>query len=477
MTSRLFFTLLLAVLSAGSLANPCALGGRPFPAEEGTGMGGTGVKTGDGMGTGGTGHRDGTGSGGTGQQARAGDGSGTGGTGVVGIITGFGSVCVNGLEIHYDAATPVLANGARASAGELAVGQMAVVEAVGQGANLIARQIHVQHALIGRVQEVDGAQVKVWGQWVNLPGAQGLKAGARIKVSGYRLNANSIFATRIDAALPQEADLVSGEVEAVENGTALINGVSVRLPAGSAALRPGKEIRAMGKADGEAFKASRIEAGGMPDFLDKMDRLVMQDSVRPGKGGKVRVGGVEFAMGARTQVKGGGAKDLQPGRVVRIEAARKDGRMVIERIDLRTEQRERMQREKETASPDGASEGADKEASDREERHPSENRDNESREDRERDNAEKPAARSEERTERREGYERAEKRESAERSERYERSEVGEKPDRLERIEKLERPERAEKIEKPEKAERPERAEKPEKPERPERQERPERDD
>src|SRR2546422_4023925 len=40
------------------------------------------------------------------------DGSGgIGGTGIVGVITGFASICVNGVEVHYDASPPVSADG------------------------------------------------------------------------------------------------------------------------------------------------------------------------------------------------------------------------------------------------------------------------------------------------------------------------------------------------------------------------------
>ncbi len=311
MIARLLSALFFAALSLGVSANPCALGGRPFPVEHGSGIGGTGLKPadgdgsgtggtghrdgsgnggtgkqvrdGDGSGSGGTGHRDGSGNGGTGMQARQGDGMGTGGTGVVGEITGFGSVCVNGLEIHYDARTPVLSNGSPVAADQLAVGQMVAVEATGKGENLTARQIHVQHALIGRVQAVEGGKVKVWDQWVSLPGTQGLKPGDRIKVSGYRLNAGSIFATRIDAAQPREADLISGEVEAVEGGVATINGVRVRLPEGTDSVKSGKEFRAIGKMENGGFKADRIEPGGKQDFLDKVDRMVLRTASAPAR--------------------------------------------------------------------------------------------------------------------------------------------------------------------------------------------------
>jgi len=201
MIERLFSFLLLAVLSAAAVANPCATGGRPFPVGEGSGMGGTGLQADqkDGSGIGGTGHRDGSGTGGTGQQVRTdGDGSGTGGTGVVGIITGFGSICVNELEIHYDAKTPVSVNGESSRSDQLAVGQMVAVRAEGKGASLHAKDIQVRHTLVGRVDAVNpDGQLKVWGQWVSPPLKSRVQPGSRIKVSGYRADAKHVVASRI----------------------------------------------------------------------------------------------------------------------------------------------------------------------------------------------------------------------------------------------------------------------------------------
>jgi uncharacterized membrane protein HdeD (DUF308 family) len=97
---RRFLLGLIALTLAPTLyaANPCATGGAPMM-RDGSGAGGTGLRpeAGDGTGQGGTGVSPGKQSGG--------DGSGSGGTGytveVDGVITGFASICVNGLELHY----------------------------------------------------------------------------------------------------------------------------------------------------------------------------------------------------------------------------------------------------------------------------------------------------------------------------------------------------------------------------------------
>lgn len=78
--------------------------------------------------------------GGTGILAQEG---GIGGTGIVGTVTGFGSVCVNGVEVQYDAAVPVVANGLPADAAQLAIGQAIAVEVVYTQKGLEAKSIEI----------------------------------------------------------------------------------------------------------------------------------------------------------------------------------------------------------------------------------------------------------------------------------------------------------------------------------------------
>src|SRR6185369_3233583 len=116
----------ISVLSLCSLAQAqdvCATKASAVNQASAPGLGGTGVASG---GIGGTGIRTG-GIGGTGISN-----GGIGGTGIVGVITGFASICVNGVEVHYGADTPVLADGRQAQAGDLAVGQVVAVSASGK---------------------------------------------------------------------------------------------------------------------------------------------------------------------------------------------------------------------------------------------------------------------------------------------------------------------------------------------------------
>lgn len=135
------------------------------------GMGGTGARNENG-GVGGTGapvqQRPG-GTGGTGAVAEGVDGTyfdqrhgdvggtgtpilrpgGTGGTGIVGTITGFASICVNGMEVHYGKDVPVSENGAPASSGHLAIGQVVAVEAFATQRGLQAGRISILNVFEG----------------------------------------------------------------------------------------------------------------------------------------------------------------------------------------------------------------------------------------------------------------------------------------------------------------------------------------
>jgi hypothetical protein len=486
MTGRLFSFLLLAAMSAGVWANPCATGGRPFPGDGGTGMGGTGLKSGqsDGSGMGGTGHRDGSGAGGTGQQVRTeGDGSGTGGTGVVGIITGFGSICVNELEIHYDAKTPVTVDGQSSRADQLAVGQLVAVRAEGKGVNLRASQIQVRHALVGRVETVNqDGRLKVWGQWVSPPLMSRVQPGERVKVSGYRTDAKHVLASRIDPAKVGDPDVLTGEVEWSQSGEALVNGVRIRLPGAGERLKPGQEIRVSGRPDAGGFKAEKIELDGLRGFMDKLDRISVKDKIRPSaQPGKLKVGGMEFSLDANASIKGGNARELRPGQLVKVEARQQGGRAIIERIEIRDDGGARNHEKSDGAAI--RSKPRDDAKEKRDTGNTSERGDDEDhwQQETRRVNAERGERREYEKedghAEKAEKIEQPEKIEKPEKAEKVEIERV-EKPEKSEKVE-IERVEKPEKIEKPEKMEKPEKPEKVEKPEKIEieRPERPEHDD
>src|SRR5262249_44911542 len=143
-----------------------------------------------------------------------GTGAIAGDIGLVGVITGFGSICVNGVEVHYDSGTPVTVNGQPAAADALALGQTVAVRAAGAGNEARAQAISVLDAAVGPVTAVDriAGIVHVVGQGVRLspstvfaPGltraaVRAASAGETLRISGLRASDGTIVATRVERA-------------------------------------------------------------------------------------------------------------------------------------------------------------------------------------------------------------------------------------------------------------------------------------
>jgi hypothetical protein len=139
-------------------------------AAEPEGAGGTGRAGGDGVG--GTGApaprgEEPGGIGGTGLWS-SGDDDGIGGTGIEGTITGFGSLCVNGLRVGYDDATVVTSDGAPIAAARLRRGDVVRI-AASRAAPRCTRSIELRHEVVGRSRlDAAGGVMEVLGQRVHL---------------------------------------------------------------------------------------------------------------------------------------------------------------------------------------------------------------------------------------------------------------------------------------------------------------------
>jgi len=107
---------------------------------------------------------------GIGETGNTADNDGIGGTGIIGTITGFAGICVNGIEIHYDKHTAISADGRGATLGELAIGRVIAVRAFGVNRELATRSIAVLHAAIGPVGNLDAkaGEMQVLGQTVRI---------------------------------------------------------------------------------------------------------------------------------------------------------------------------------------------------------------------------------------------------------------------------------------------------------------------
>ena len=210
-------------------------GAPPLPLVAQRGLGGTGAKALADRGLGGTGAKAvaDRGFGGTGAPPRLLAERGIGGTGspatgVIGTITGFASVCVNGLEVTYDADASVEIDGVTQESTALRIGAVASIVT---DPGLAAARISVRHAVSGPIETVlvPGRVFIVAGQRVELGGqttkAAAFTRGDWLEVSGLRTHAQTIMASRVDLRPPGDV-VITGRYEQA-NGRASIAGTPV----------------------------------------------------------------------------------------------------------------------------------------------------------------------------------------------------------------------------------------------------------
>lgn len=312
----------LAILLLGA----CAVPSRPLPAQTASGktcrlapndgpvltergIGGTGISPGPAAGEAATRLAD----------------RGIGGTGIIGTITGFASVCVNGLEVAYDAATPVQVDDSPARAEDLRAGELAVIEAGGTSPDLAARTIVVRHEVLGPVEAVedDGARLKVAGQTVTLSprtrGATVVRPGEWIAVSGSRDETGNIAATRIDAPSPGTV-IVHGRLE-MSGLVWRIGTLELRLTGQTDLPPPGRDVVAAGRYQSgvlvvSALAPDRLAADPAGYFGPGIARLVIETEVSVADGW--------IRLGTAARVKAPGFAPRAPGRAI-IEMERRGG--------------------------------------------------------------------------------------------------------------------------------------------------------
>ncbi len=408
-------------------------------ASNGEGIGGSGrssTTTGSGEGIGGSG------------RTTRGGGEGIGGTGVVGTITGFGSICVNGLEIDVDAAR-VDIDGSPASAADLALGQVVAVEASERADALSAARISVSTAIAGPLSRVDGSarRLELVGQRVLVASGATLwdgqqrksltlgelRSGEFVRISGLRRSDGVVVATRIERG---RADVprVSGPVEIRDDGSVRIGSLRVNAGSARASLAPGRVVTAAGPiANGELTPALLRVEPEIP-FDGRLARLSLEGFVQDAvSGGGFRLANLDVDASS-FDAPSGATRIARDARIRVLGSLSGEARLAPDAIEIEIPEAGVMRWTPLPARPRPDAPGR----------------------------ASKPP----------EGRMRpgANERPRPEQSAEGERPRPPERPDRAERPEPLERPER---MERPAPPERPERVERPEprmeRPERPER--------
>lgn len=252
---------------------------------------------------------------------------GMGGTGIVGVVTGFGSIWVNGIEVEFDPNTPVQVDGRPARSHALQVGQVAVITATGSGAHLKASAIAIRHEVAGPVEAVDatGTVLRVAGQRVRLTGAvwgdSAPQPGDWVAVSGFAEPDGGIVATRIDKRDPGRIVVhgsLSGSAAAPHIGTlALRPTTRLSTHLGKDVTVSGRYVDGMLVADDVSQDALATDPAGW--FDRSVSRLVIESYADAGRR--------EFGWGHGLDAAAAGilgSLGTQPQRVI-IEFQRRPG--------------------------------------------------------------------------------------------------------------------------------------------------------
>ncbi|MEM9049018.1 MAG: DUF5666 domain-containing protein [Pseudomonadota bacterium] len=213
---------------------------------------------------------------------------GIGGTGIVGTLTGFGSLLINGLRVETRGATVTDAYGATAL-DALEAGQALTVEAATVDGALRAARIHVADPLIGAVDAVssDRRRIRVNGVIVTLlPGlSAALLPGDRVAVSGL-WRAGGIVASRIapvDMHNVVGQDVLAGAFRRGSEGHHSIEGAALRLQVGIAVPEDGSFVTARGRHLAEAglFLVERLVPGRFLGAAGPLQRLSVEGYLDP----------------------------------------------------------------------------------------------------------------------------------------------------------------------------------------------------
>lgn len=330
-----FCLLLIAACLLAGLAHA----GNPCEAKRWNGRTVLALNPGDGddHGIGGTGHgAEDYGIGGTGRS-----GDGIGGTGITGVVAGFASICVNGLEIHYTPATPTWLDGVGVRPAALALGQIVAVNATALGGGEYrAEQIAIVNAVVGEVETVAGDSLTLLGQQVYLDASEGIRAGMRLAIAGERLADGAIRATRIAPARADAVDSVLGIARQVESGRFYLGALEVRVaPERTPGL--GEEVLVRGQMRDGVLRGEQVIERPLRDFQRPLQRQELPTDLRPRESDRFR----QDASVPEKQRLEVSRPELSRPEVSRPEVSRPDiPRPTIERPRLERPERPRIGR-------------------------------------------------------------------------------------------------------------------------------------
>ncbi|MEM7210483.1 MAG: hypothetical protein AAF479_01110 [Pseudomonadota bacterium] len=209
---------------------------------------------------------------------------GIGGTGIVGTLTDFGSLIINGLRVTVP--TDLRIGTAFGAVGQdrLAIGQTLTVEAETLTGSLIARRVDIVHPVIGVAGNIaaDGRSLEVAGVPVRIePDAIAtFRAGQKVAVSGV-WNQTEIVASRVVPVEATASVIVAGTVRyAAERDVWSIGAMPVLLPEGVAA-QDGAFATASGYLHGQSLRVETFRPGRFTGAAGALTALSVEGYLSP----------------------------------------------------------------------------------------------------------------------------------------------------------------------------------------------------
>ncbi len=265
------------------------------------------------------------------------DDRGIGGTGIIGTITAFGSVIVNGLEVAFNATTPLSYDATPGTADSLSVGQVVAIEAETVSGQLVAQSIAVQSAVAGPIASLSPGEssLVVLGQTVALgPNVlidgdplqmSDLAVGQWLTVSGLRRPDGRIIASLVERRPAEGIASLRGSVTARTSAGFMIGGQTVVVANGDNSPELGRSVFVAGRLVQTGLLAETIEVRPSVPFDGRMTRLSLEGYVSASRDGLV-VDGVVITLDAD-------AATLTAGSRVTIDAHfGASGRLEVEEI-------------------------------------------------------------------------------------------------------------------------------------------------
>lgn len=260
-----------------------------------------------------------------------------GGVAIMGVVTGFASICVNGEEVHYNNATPVFDNGKPAKLGHLAVGKTVMLKADRVNGRLNARAIGMYDAVAGPIGRMDMArqQLQVMGQTVRVNQAvmqqvKSLPINANVRVSGHRLESGEVVATRVDVAPTPSATTV-GTVTEVASQRITVNGTKVNMSDVKlrGQLNVGSEVSVSGDWSGNALNAKRIDIQPTQRLIQRADQAILEGYVHGDGNANMKLSGITLSQEHQST-------ETSKDQLVKVELKRNDhGGWVADKVEER----------------------------------------------------------------------------------------------------------------------------------------------